>query len=167
MRGHYIKLREGREKLAIDIKKNLTYRSGMMGPGGTNNNKPPSVKERNNDQCSRCGLDAHQQMTSILLCPKSLQNLGKKQKKGKSESDQRERLSHDNDEKEIGYESEISEPAGGSKKGTTNNNKPAGQKRRTKVHAHSAVSILTGDSQANYVPRIHKMWEKVHAWLGE
>jgi hypothetical protein len=74
MPNQYNKLREDGKKMVAGRVRELTYKSGMMGPGGgglparTSNNNKKSENRNKEKGCPRCGLETHQRVTN-RLCP--------------------------------------------------------------------------------------------------
>ena len=77
MRNLYMKLKEGREKLAADKQKGNTYGSGMMMGTELLTGQPTKKAKKNNvGRCRHCNLDSHMRVSSGL-CPKNPKNITK------------------------------------------------------------------------------------------
>jgi hypothetical protein len=82
MRTLYQKLKSGVEKLKVDNAKSWGYKSGMMGPGGSDeehSRRPKKTKKNDKEKpiCSHCGSSTHSRRTS-RECPANIKNLKEK-----------------------------------------------------------------------------------------
>jgi hypothetical protein len=74
MRTHFNKIREGVEKLKNDNEKSLAYNTGMMGPGGQDEQREQEQGRRGSENkflgCKWCQSTTHSRITS-KDCPKN------------------------------------------------------------------------------------------------
>ena len=85
----YARLKEGTEKQVADAAKNLTYESGMMGPGVSKEAATNNREKKTSECCPNCGLSSHRRITS-KFCLKNPNRLREEEEGTDDEDDEDE-----------------------------------------------------------------------------